>query len=101
MSISAKDIVPLHQVRARLTRLAEEVRSGQEKVITRNGESYVALIDARRLDHYHQLEREHIHLALLDEATRGWDDVEAGRLISVEQLKAMHPPPRPSRRRRS
>ena len=64
MPISSKDIVPLNQVRARLTELADEVRAGSEKIITRNGESYVALIDARRLDHYHRLEREHIHLTL-------------------------------------
>lgn len=87
MSISAKDIVPLHQVRANLTKLAEEVRAGDEKLITKNGESYVALIDARRLDHYHRIEREHIHLVLLDEAARGLDDVDAGRVMSVSDLK--------------
>ena len=90
MAISSKDIVPLNQVRARLTELAEEVREGHEKIITRNGESYVALIDARRLDHYHQLEREHIHLTLLEEASRGWDDVEAGRLQSVAETRAKY-----------
>ena len=36
-------------------------RQGSEKIITKNGESYVALIDAERLDHYHRLERERIH----------------------------------------
>ncbi|SRR5713226_6330343 len=90
MSITAKDIVPLNQVRARLTELAEEVRAGNEKIITRNGESYVALIDARRLDHYHRLEREHIHLTLLEEASRGWDDIEAGQLLSVAELRAKY-----------
>ena len=90
MSITAKDIVPLNQVRARLTELAEEVRAGNEKTITRNGESYVALIDARRLDHYHRLEREHIHFTLLEEVSRGWDDVEAGRLLSVAELRAKY-----------
>ncbi|MGQ0834835.1 MAG: hypothetical protein ACT4O5_07925 [Gammaproteobacteria bacterium] len=54
-------------MRASFTELAEQVRQGREKIITRrNGKSYVALIDARRLDHYHRLEREHIHLTLLD-----------------------------------
>src|SRR3954463_3525583 len=88
MPISSKDIVPLNQVRARLTELADEVRAGSEKIITRNGESYVALVDARRLDHYHRLEREHVHLALLDEAGKGWEDVEAGRFISASELRA-------------
>ena len=90
MAITSKDIVPLNQVRARLTELAEEVRAGAEKIITRNGESYVALVDARRLDHYHRLEQEHIHLTLLDEALKGWEDVEQGRTLSVAQARAKY-----------
>lgn len=90
MTFSSKDIVPLNQVRAKFTELAEEVRDGNEKIITRNGESYVALIDARRLDHYHRLEREHIHFTLLEEASRGWGDVETGRLLSVAETRAKY-----------
>jgi prevent-host-death family protein len=87
MSITSKDIVPLNQVRARLTELAEEVRAGSEKIITRNGESYVALVDA---DHYHRLEREQIHLLLLDEAAKGWEDVEAGRMLDAAEVRAKY-----------
>lgn len=90
MAIASDDIIPLNQVRARFTELAEEVRAGREKIVTRNGESYVALIDARRLDHYHRLEREHIHLILLDEAARGWDDVEGERFISAAELRTKY-----------
>ncbi len=90
MPISSKDIVPLKEVRARLTELAEEACAGKEKIITRNGKAYVALIDARRLDYYHRLEKENIHLTLLDEASRGWDDVESGALMSVAELKAKY-----------
>jgi prevent-host-death family protein len=93
MTISSEDIVPLNQVRARLTELAEDVREGHEKIITRNGEAYVALIDARRLDHYHRLEREQIHLTLLEEAEKGLDDLEAGRLRSVAELRARYRKP--------
>lgn len=82
MAIKSDDIVPLNQVRARITELAEEVRAGAEKIITRNGESYVALVDARRPDHYHRLEREHIHLALLQEALAGIEDVRDGRVTT-------------------
>ena len=85
MPIKSDDIVPLNQVRARFTELAEEVRSGAEKIITRNGESYVALVDARRLDHYHRLEREHVHLALLQEALNGLQDVREGRVATPKQ----------------
>ena len=94
MSITTKDVVPLNQVRARLTELAEEVRAGREKLITRNGESYVALVDARRLDHYHRLEREHIHMTLLDEAIRGLEDLDAGRTIGIQELRAKYLPRR-------
>ncbi len=90
MPITSKDIVPLKETRARLTELAEEACQGREKIITRNGKAYVALIDARRLDYYHRLEREHIHLTLLEEAGRGWDDVENNRLCSVAELKARY-----------
>lgn len=90
MGIKSEDIIPLNQVRARFTELAEEVRAGAEKVITRNGESYVALVDARRLDHYHRLEREHIHLALLEEAVRGLEDVRDGRVAAARQVVAKY-----------
>ena len=50
MGISTNDVIPLSQARANFSELAEEVKAGAEKIITRNGESYVALIDAARLD---------------------------------------------------
>ena len=90
MGFQSDDIVPMNQVRASFTELAAQVRRGREKLITRNGESYVALIDARRLDHYHRLEREHIHLALIEEATRGLADVEAGLTSGVAELRARY-----------
>jgi prevent-host-death family protein len=86
MAISTKDVIPFTQARARLSDLAEEVKAGAEKIITRNGESYVALIDAARLDYYHSLEREHIHLILLDEAEKGLADVAAGRTRDARQV---------------
>lgn len=90
MAIKSDDIVPLNQVRARFTELAEEVRSGAEKIITRNGEGYVALVDARRLDHYHRLEREHIHMALLEQALKGIEDVRDGRVATARQVLAKY-----------
>ena len=80
MGISISDVIPLSQARATFSELAEAVKAGAEKIITKNGESYVALIDAQRLDYYHQLERERIHLLLIDEAAKGLDDVAAGRV---------------------
>ena len=80
MGISASDVIPLSQARANFSELAEEVKAGAEKIITKNGESYIALIDANRLDYYHQLERERIHLLLIDEASGGLDDVAAGKV---------------------
>ncbi len=79
MAISTRDVVPFTQARATLSDLAEQVKAGAEKIITKNGESYVALIDAERLDYYHRLERERIHLLLIDDARRGLADIAAGR----------------------
>jgi len=50
----------------------------------------VALIDARRLDHYHRLEREHIHPVLLEKALKGWDDIEQGATLRVAQTRARY-----------
>jgi prevent-host-death family protein len=80
MAFSAGDVIPLSQARANLSELADQVHAGAEKIITKNGESYVALVDAQRLDYYHQLEREHIHLLLIDDAHKGLQDVVAGRV---------------------
>lgn len=80
MGISTSDVIPLSHARAHFSELAEEVKAGAEKIVTKNGESYIALIDSSRLDYYHQLERERIHLLLIDEASRGLDDVAASRV---------------------
>lgn len=91
MAISSKDIVPLTRARAKLAELCEEIKKERkEKILTKNGESCAALIDAERLDYYHRLEREHIHLTLLDEALRGIDDVNAGRVLTAAKLKARY-----------
>ena len=98
MGFNSDDIVPMNQVRATFTSLAEQVRRGKEKIITRNGKSYVALVDARRLDHYHRLERESIHLTLIDEASKGLADVDAGRTIGVAEARAKYKRSRKSKR---
>jgi len=91
MAISSKDIVSLTHARAKLTELCEEVASqGGEKIITKNGESCAALIDAKRLDHYHRLEREHIHLTILEEALLGLDDLKNRKVLTLAQLKSQH-----------
>ncbi len=46
MNFTNQNIIPLSQIRAKFTKLANQVSKGYEKIITRNGESYIALIDA-------------------------------------------------------
>jgi prevent-host-death family protein len=84
MGFSASDVVPFTLARANLSELADQVKAGAEKIITKNGESYVALIDAARLDYYHRLERERIHLLLIDDARRGLADIAAGRTQAAD-----------------
>ena len=57
MTISAQDIVPLTTAKAQLSELAEQLKAGTETIITKNGEDYVALIDAHRLHYYYRLEQ--------------------------------------------
>ena len=87
MSLRAYDIVPISEARARLTELAEDVvGSGAEKVLTKNGASYVALVDARRLDYYHALEAEHANLVLADDAILGLRQALEGQFVSDSEL---------------
>ncbi|MBK6659806.1 MAG: type II toxin-antitoxin system Phd/YefM family antitoxin [Proteobacteria bacterium] len=88
MAISANDVVPLSQARANLSELADQVKAGAEKIITKNGESYVAIIDAQRLDYYHQLERERIHLLVINDASTALADVAAGRVKNAQTVLA-------------
>lgn len=74
MTIRIDDIVPLSIARARFSELADDARDGGEKIITKNGAAYVALIDARRLDHYHRLERERAECACAALLHGGGDD---------------------------
>ena len=78
MAISKNDSVSLAQVRARFSELVQEVKAGAERIITKDGEPYVALIDAERLAHYRRLARECIHRLLIHEARKGLGDVAAG-----------------------
>ena len=87
MGVRTIDVVPISEARARLTELAEEVAGrGAEKMLTKNGASYVALVDARKLDYYHALEAEHGSLVLAQAAVEGLTDLAAGRMLSESQL---------------
>jgi hypothetical protein len=55
-------------------------------VLTKNGASYVALVDARKLDYYHALEAEHAGLLLVQGALEGLEDLEAGRVLEEADL---------------
>lgn len=70
----------------RLAELADEVVAGTEKVLTRDGSAYVAIVDARKLDYYHALEADHRRLVALDDAEKGLNDALAGRVQSAENL---------------
>jgi len=86
MGLRTSDIVPISEARARLTELADEVVGGAEKVLTKNGASFVAIVDARKLDYYHALEEEHAGLVLLNEAEVGLRQVVAGQRVSAGDL---------------
>ena len=87
MSLRASDVVPISEARARLTELAEDVVDrGAEKLLTKNGASYVALVDARKLDYYHALEVEHAGWVLVQGALEGLEDLAAGRVLDEAEL---------------
>ena len=86
MTFTAQDVVPISEARARLTELVEDVVAGSEKLLTKNGVAYVALVDAKKLDYYHRLEEEHASLVLLTEAEAGLREVLGGYRVSNADL---------------
>jgi len=87
MTLRTSDVVSINEARIRLTELADEVvGAGTEKVLTKNGASFVAIVDARKLDYYHTLEEEHASLILLDEAETGLRQLLSGQRISSKEL---------------
>lgn len=94
MAINTSDIIGFSQARANFSEIAEQVKAGAEKIITKNGESYVAIIDASRLDYYHQLERETIHLLLLKDVQKSLEEIDAGQseaaLSVINRIKNQH-----------
>ena len=86
MSFTAQDVVPISEARARLTELSDEVVAGAEKLLTKNGAAYVAIVDAKKLDYYHALEEEHASLVLLNEAETGLRELLAGQRVSNDDL---------------
>jgi len=85
--ITTKDIVPISQARVRLTEIADDVsKSGHEKVFTKNGESYVALITAEQLDDYRRF-KEAEHLSMLKALVEAAEDIDAGRVYTWDEFK--------------
>ncbi len=90
MGLTAQDVVPISEARARLTELSDEVVAGAEKLLTKNGTAYVAIVDAKKLDYYHMLEEEHANLILLTEAEAGLRELISGQRVSNDEvLKAL------------
>lgn len=62
------------------------LRYGTEKFLTKNGASYVALVDARKLEYFHALEAETARLVLVQGALDGMEDLTAGRVLDEAEL---------------
>ena len=54
--------------------------SQAKSILTKNGESCVAPLDVKRLACCDHIQRGHLHLLLIDEASKGLDDITVGRV---------------------
>jgi hypothetical protein len=59
---------------AAVSELADQVKAGAQKIMTKKSDRYVPFIDADRLDYDHWPWRKHTHLLLIDDAKRGLAD---------------------------
>jgi antitoxin (DNA-binding transcriptional repressor) of toxin-antitoxin stability system len=82
-----EDLVSIADAQLRLSELANDVVAGAEKILTKDGQPYVAMIDMRKLDYLHALEAEHRGMVLLDDAAHGLRDAIEGRVLSEERFR--------------
>lgn len=87
MTVYSRDIIPLSAARARLSELADEAKKGDDKIITRNGEAFVALIDVKKLEYFQELERVSQERELARDVSRGLEDAAAGHTLSERAFK--------------
>ena len=87
MTAYSRDIVPLSAARSRFSELVDEAHAGDDKIITKNGEAYVAVIDIAKLDSYRQAVRERGQLLQLQDIERSLDDLDAGRVLTEAQFE--------------
>lgn len=87
MGFASSDVVAFTHARANLSELADQPKTDAEKIVANNGESYVALIDADRLDHHHPV-RERIHLVLISDVKSGLIDIGKGRTFEADSALA-------------
>jgi len=81
MHFLSTDVIPITSARARLTEIAAEVvASGQPKVLTRNGESYVAVVGVADLDEYQRL-RAADHMRNLHDLARAASEMASGKAM--------------------
>ncbi len=85
--VKLQDIIPISRARARLTELADDVsKTGHEKIFTKNGEGYVALITANQLDDFHRF-KEAEHLSMLKALVEAAEDVNVGHVYAWDEFK--------------
>ena len=87
MTVYSRDIVPLSAARSRFSELVDEAHAGDDKIITKNGEAYVAVIDIAKLDYYRQAVRERGQMLQLQDIERSLDDLDAGRVLTEAQFE--------------
>jgi antitoxin (DNA-binding transcriptional repressor) of toxin-antitoxin stability system len=87
MPIRVQELLPLSEAGSRLAELADDVVAGAEKVLTKDGVPFVAIIDARKLAYYRALEAEHGRLVMLDDAANGLKDALSGSVRSEDEFR--------------
>jgi prevent-host-death family protein len=88
MPLTSKDIVPISQARTHLAELADDVATNHSaKMLTRNGESLVALISAADFDELQRF-RQADHLRDLRRIADAVREFDAGRTSSIQAFEA-------------
>jgi phage terminase large subunit len=71
-----------------MSKLTDQMKTGAEKIGTKNGGSHVATITAQRRNYCYQVEHERIYSLLIEDAREGLADVTADNVKDARSTQS-------------
>ena len=84
----SNNIIPFSELKKDFSQIAAAIHQDKtERIVTKNGKAFIAIIDPATLDYYHDLEKNLQLSQILDEAEKGLYDLAKKKTFSLAEAK--------------